>query len=82
MSGKDFVNQGLLLKRLREAHQVSQMNLSKSTGIHFQLISSIERGVCGVPPKYLVALSEFFKVEKNVFIKEMVRDYATKLESY
>ena len=82
MSGKDFINQGLLLKRLREAHQVSQMNLSKSTGIHFQLISSIERGVCGVPPKYLGALSEFFKVEKNVFIKEMVRDYATKLESY
>ena len=81
MSGKDFVNQGLLLKRLREAHQVSQMNLSKSTGIHSQLISSIGRGGWGVPPKYLVALADFFKVEKDVFIKEMVRDYAIKLES-
>jgi len=61
-----------LIKRLRKKKGLSQTELAHLLGVNGQFISNIERQICAFPPSWIVRLSRFFKVSKELFIESLL----------
>jgi transcriptional regulator with XRE-family HTH domain len=68
---------GRLILQARKSRNMSQVGLARrlNYGNTGQVVSNIERGLAGLPPKTIDRVSEVLKLEKETIITAMVRDY-------
>lgn len=72
---RDFKYLGKAVKTARLEQGMSQLDLSKALGYkNGQFISNCERGICGVPDKKLLTLSELLNRDPIYFIKAVLID--------
>lgn len=79
-----FPAQANVLRSLRNADGLTQVEVAaKLKGIEGpQFISNIERGICGIPPKYMKPLARLFKVSTSEFIEASIDDHRENLVRY
>ena len=56
------------LRKLRLEKQLKQKDLSKITGISFQMISDFENDRCGMNVKKLIILADYFNVSLDYLV--------------
>lgn len=71
-----MITLGKVLKQNRRALHLDQRGLAKRLGIHSQLVSNWERGMCGVPLKHFRKISKLFKLD----LSKMVSIYVGEVE--
>ena len=77
---KQFKNIAQAVKSNRVKVDISQEELSHRLGYkNGQFVSNVERGLCSIPNKKLVAISDVLKVEPEVLIEAIVSDKYSEL---
>ena len=80
---KKFKEVAEALKRLRQAKGVSQyqlaMKISTKPRPFSQMISNIERGLCSIPEKQILAFADALSVDASLLIEAMCVDHALNL---
>ncbi|WP_099865729.1 helix-turn-helix domain-containing protein [Pararhizobium haloflavum] len=67
---------GRWLRILRENANLSQRGLADQVGIeYYSFISQIETGRGRIPPERYVAFAKAFKIDPQIFVRELMRYY-------
>jgi transcriptional regulator with XRE-family HTH domain len=69
-----------LIKHSRLALDISQQELAKKVGCHFQQISQMERGAVGVPKALIKKLAKTLRIPIWQLRASMVKDYSRELQ--
>ncbi len=70
-----------LIKRARIARNMSQNELSSLLGYkNGQYLSNIERGLCAIPVKKLVAAAHYLKLDVHILRMALIEDFTAALD--
>lgn len=71
-----FVGIAKLMRESREKTHWSQTELARMLDMrNGQFISNIERGLCGLPSKYVLKVCSVLSIDPDVMIETMTADY-------
>lgn len=70
------------IKALRKKAKMTQQEVADAIGMKVQQLSAIERGVQGLPKRYIVPLGLLFNTEQSEIAQAMLYDYEAKLRVY
>lgn len=74
-----YENTGKIIRDAREALNISQADLAGKLGLeNAQSISNIERGLTGVPRKYVFEMCKVLKIDTHELIDAMLEDMRNK----
>jgi transcriptional regulator with XRE-family HTH domain len=73
-----YKNTARFLKQAREVAGISQADIAERLGLEAQSISNIERGLTGVPRKYVFKVCEILKIKNTDLVDVMLLDIRSK----
>lgn len=71
------------IKRIEYPKRMSQADLSILLGYkNGQFISNVERGLCSIPPKIIIRVSEVLEIEPEELKTAILKDYDESLSKF
>lgn len=72
-------NFGAYIRRARISADYNQQEAAAILGVHSQLISNAERGVCALSPKHFKNMSKAYKVPVTDLVETLAADFQNNL---
>ncbi len=71
---REFGQLGKYLKKARAESGLTQMQVGKKLGVHVQMVSNWERGLCAPPSHSFQKLIQLLDLNRNQMVEVMLMD--------
>lgn len=75
----EWAHSAEFLSFLRKRNGLIQEDLAKVAGVHLQLISNCERGLCALPPRHFKAIAKLLGIDTSALVSAYIRDEVNRI---